>query len=131
MMIKKTILLLFVTAGLIVPFSLSTTSTLAVSVAPICDGTAKNTEVCKEVKTQERQKNNPIIDTMRVFLNILSLIVGIAAVILLVVSGLKMVMSGGDPAAVKSSRDGIINSLIGLAVTLLAQSIVVFVLDKV
>jgi hypothetical protein len=49
---------------------------------------------------------------------------------MLVIGGMKLIASQGDPSNVKNGRDTIIYSLVGLAAAALAQVIVVFVLNK-
>jgi hypothetical protein len=57
-------------------------------------------------------------------------IIGVLCVIMIVVGGLMFVLSSGDPGKVKSARDMIIYSAIGLAVAIFAQAIVSFVLSR-
>lgn len=71
----------------------------------------------------------PIGSTLGDIVNIISIIVGIAAVIMIVIGGFKFITSGGDASAVKSARSTIIYALVGLIVVLLAQVIVQFVLN--
>ena len=56
--------------------------------------------------------------------------VGVVAVIMIVVSGLKMVTSAGDPGAVQKAKQTMIYSIIGLAIAILAYAIVNLVLDN-
>jgi uncharacterized membrane protein len=77
---------------------------------------------------------NPLLGpngTIRKATTILSVIAGVVAVIIIVICGLRMVVSGGDAARVKQAREGIIYALIGLVVIILAQPIIGFVLNKV
>ena len=64
-------------------------------------------------------------------LNIFSIIVGIAAVIMIVVGGLKYTISGGDSTRVSGAKDTILFAIVGLVVVALAQIIVHFVLHNV
>ena len=57
--------------------------------------------------------------------------VGLVAVIMIVVSGLKMTMSAGDPGAVQKAKQTLIYSVIGLAIAILAYAIVTIVIDRV
>lgn len=70
---------------------------------------------------------NKLIKTI---INIFSLIVGIVAVIMIIIGGLRYITSGGDSGNVSSAKNTIIYALIGLVVVALAQFIVQFVLDK-
>lgn len=60
--------------------------------------------------------------------DILSLVVGAVAIIVIVYSGLKYVASGGDANKVGSAKNTLIYALIGLAVAALAQFLVHIVL---
>ena len=63
-------------------------------------------------------------------LNLLSFIVGAAAVIMLIIGGLRYVLSGGDSNAISGAKNTIIYAMIGIAVALFAQIIVLFVIAK-
>lgn len=62
--------------------------------------------------------------------NIFSIIVGIIAVIMIIVGGLKFITSGGDSGKISSARQTIVYALIGLIIVALAQIIVRFVLGQ-
>ena len=64
-------------------------------------------------------------------LDLFSVIVGIAAVIMIVVGGFKYTISGGDSARVTSAKDTILFAIVGLVVVALAQVIVHFVIHNV
>ena len=108
-------------------------SALAVDVFRPCNGSAADTDVCKDTGAQNENngKNNPIIDIIKAAITILSYIIGIAAVIGIVVSGIRLMTAGGDSNNVASARTGLIYSLIGIAVAVLAQVIVAFVLNRI
>jgi hypothetical protein len=74
---------------------------------------------------------NSIANIAETIVNIISFIAGIAAVILIVVAGVKFITSGGDSNGVASARNTLVYALIGLAVVALAQVIVHFVLQGV
>lgn len=57
---------------------------------------------------------------------VLSWIVGIAAIIMIIVSGFKYITSGGDAGKVTSAKNTLIYALIGVAVAVLAQILVNF-----
>ena len=64
-------------------------------------------------------------------INVFSLVIGVIAVIMIMIGGLRYITSSGDPASTKSARDTILYAVIGLVVVALAQIIVRFVLTKV
>lgn len=53
-------------------------------------------------------------------------VVGALAVLYITLSGLRYVTSGGDPQKIAQAKNGIIYSLVGVAVAILAQAIVTF-----
>jgi hypothetical protein len=89
----------------------------------------KTTNYCKDVAAQNG--TNPVVKIIKTVINIVSYIGGAAAIIALIVSALRMILSNGDANSVTAARNGILYSLIGIGVIVLAQAIVVFVLDKV
>ncbi len=72
-----------------------------------------------------------IANIAKVVVNIISLITGIAAVIMIVVAGVKFVTSGGESSAVSSAKNTLVYAIIGLVIVALAQLIVHFVLNAV
>jgi hypothetical protein len=56
--------------------------------------------------------------------SILSIVVGVAAVIMIILSGFRYITSGGDSNKVASAKSSLIYALVGLAVAALAQVIV-------
>ena len=56
--------------------------------------------------------------------NILSMIVGIAAVIMIIIAGLKYVTSNGDSGSVSSAKSTLMYAIIGIIVAALAQVLV-------
>jgi hypothetical protein len=69
--------------------------------------------------------------TLSFALSTLSLVAGIAAVIMIIIAGLKMITAQGDAGAIASARNTLIYALVGLVVVALAQFIVHFVLSRV
>lgn len=62
--------------------------------------------------------------------NIMSVVAGAVAVIMIIVGGLMYVLSGGNSSNTNTARETIIYAVIGLVVIAVAQSIVVFVVDR-
>lgn len=57
--------------------------------------------------------------------------VGMLAVVMIIVSGLKMTLSAGDPGAVAKAKLTLVYSIVGLVVAMLAYAIVTFVIGSV
>lgn len=59
-----------------------------------------------------------------------TMMTGVASVIMIIVGGFRYVTSGGDSASTKGAKDTILYAVIGLAITIFAQTIIIFVLSK-
>lgn len=67
---------------------------------------------------------------MRLVINILSVVAGFAAVIMIILAGFKYITSEGDSGNIQSAKTALLYAIIGLVVVALAQFIVRFVLAK-
>lgn len=76
------------------------------------------------------QQPQDLNDTVHAILTILSIVVGIAAIFMVVFAGLKYITSGGEAEKVKSAKGTLIYAIIGLVIVALAQTIVHFVLTE-
>lgn len=91
--------------------------------------TSGNSTVCKD----QDKVNNPAIGPSGIITRITTLIAmatGVAAVIVIIISGIRIIISSGDSNTITSSRTAILYAVVGLVVAIAAQSIVVFVLNK-
>lgn len=70
-------------------------------------------------------------DLVRSVINLLSIIVGVIAVIMIIVGGLRYITSGGNDTSVTSAKNTILYAVIGLIIVALAQVIVRFVLNQI
>lgn len=99
----------------------------AVSAAPkdeICKGVSITGGTCADTSTGGLEA------VIKNLLNLFSLIIGIIAVIMIMVSGAKYLTSGGDSGKVKSAKDTLVYAIIGLVVVAFSQVIVQFVLTE-
>ncbi len=69
--------------------------------------------------------------TIRNVINVISIIAGAVAVIMIVWGGFRYITSGGNAETVKSARNTILYALIGLVIIAFAQVIVRFTLSSV
>ena len=67
---------------------------------------------------------------VKTIINILSVLVGVVAVIMIIVGGLKYITSNGDSSAISSAKNTIIYAIIGLVIVAMAQFIVQFVINR-
>ncbi|GAC1570487.1 MAG: hypothetical protein NVS3B23_02360 [Candidatus Saccharimonadales bacterium] len=136
----KTITMLLVLA-LIVPAShIFAISKYISTVAPpniaaqACSGATTNsldpTAGGDESSCKGTQASDTVTNIIKIVVTIFSIIVGIAAILMIIVGGFKYVTSTGDPGKVSSAKNTILYALIGLVIVALAQFIVRFVLQK-
>ena len=94
----------------------------AVNVFDQCSGNA-DTSVCKA----QGDNAQSMIQTV---INILLYVLGIIAVIMIIVGGIRYTTSNGDSSALTSAKNTILYSIVGLVVAILSYAIVNFVVGK-
>jgi len=67
---------------------------------------------------------------LKKIVNLLLYVIGAVAVIMIVVGGIKYVVSNGDSSAVTSAKNTIFYAVIGIVVAILAYAIVNFVITS-
>ena len=132
---KYLLIILSFVAVLCAPVALATHASAVDLFENTCNDSStkisQKASVCKDVQSQTGSTDNPIIHIIKIAINVVSFIVGAAAVIGLIVGGIRLVISNGDANSAATARSSILYSLIGLAVVVFAQGIVVFVLNRV
>ncbi|MEI8187503.1 MAG: hypothetical protein WCG30_00970 [Candidatus Saccharibacteria bacterium] len=73
---------------------------------------------------------NPVYTILSTVLDIMSYVIGFVSVLVIIISGFRMIVSGGDSQTLNSSRNAIIYAIAGLAIAASAQIIILFVLNK-
>lgn len=68
--------------------------------------------------------------TVKFILNLISAIVGVAAVFMIIWAGFRYITSGGKEEGVKNAKNTIIYAIVGLFIVAIAQLIVHFVLTE-
>ncbi len=119
----KTIKILVLTAvfGLMLSAApASAASSVESSKAAICKGAGLTGANCGD----KGAGVNNIISTI---LNLLSTVAGVAAIIMVIVAGLRYSTSGGDSNKIAGAKSALMYALIGLAVVALSQVLVQFV----
>ncbi len=102
----------------------SITSAASTAKDDVCSGVALTGSACSGGAGN-------ITPVIKAAIQILTLIAGIAAVVMIIIAGLKFITSGGESSAISSAKNSLIYALVGLVVVALAQFIVHFVLGKV
>jgi hypothetical protein len=75
--------------------------------------------------------NTDFYATLKLVINTIISFIGIAAVIVIIISGFTFATSGGDAKAIETAKNRIVYSVIGIIVVLIAAGIVNFVLGSV
>lgn len=83
---------------------------------------------CQE--SRQGQNENPVNSAGASVVNILSIAAGAIAIVVIIIAGITMTMSQGDSGKIKTARDAIIYSVVGLIVIFLARLIVLFIVDR-
>lgn len=100
-------------------------------------GDTSNSTVCKD---QAEIGDNPGIDDNPIYgpngiittvTNILTVVVGIGAVISIVYAGTKLIFSGSNPQEANSARERIIYACVALIFVAMAQIIVRFIINRI
>lgn len=95
----------------------------------VCGGTniAANGTASIDCSTQGSGQSVAALATRIV--NLLSIIVGVVAVIMIIVGGFRYITSGGESGNVSGAKNTLIYAIVGLVIVALAQFIVHFVLN--
>lgn len=126
MKIIKTLLIAAVMA--LVPVLVPSVASAATAKESICQGAG----LAGGGSTDCSAGNGPSVEgVISTAINLISLIVGVIAVIMIIIGGLKYIMSSGDSNNINSAKNTILYALIGLVIVAFAQVIVKFVLNKV
>lgn len=95
---------------------------------------ANGSSVCQESNTQKNKTAadlNPLSGKGGILMRaakLFAFITGVASIILIIIGGFKYVVSSGDSNSISSAKHTIIYALVGLAVALTAEAIVVFII---
>lgn len=103
-------------------------------IKPVCDsaGVDKPT-VCNDANTVKTTGENPLTGpngTLTKAINIIATVIAVTSIIIIIISGIKFVLSQGDPQKVATARQSIIYACVGLVVAVVAKAIVQFLLKK-
>jgi len=97
------------------------------------DNSCKNASDSAVCQDRGKGGKNPLTGNDGIVMNvinILAVVAGIAAVIIIVLAGLKMVQASGSTDDIASARRTIIYAIVGLVVIVLSRSLLALVLSK-
>ena len=118
--------LLLSAVSLVAVFAFFAPAAIAQNAGDVCEGVGAAGGSCTETGA-----STTVDSIVGLGVNIISVIVGIAAVIMIILGGFKYITSGGDSSSVQSAKNTILYAIIGLVVVAMAQMITGFVLDRV
>lgn len=120
----------------ITPLLLAVSPVYAVNLnAQLCSEAAEKHQgtptVCSD--NESGATSNPIVGPKGVMTRVLQIfaaVLGIAAVIVIIIAGMRFVLSGGDGSSVAGARRAVMYALVGVAVAASAQGIVSLILTR-
>jgi hypothetical protein len=94
------------------------------TIALVCNAQpGAQTPICPGSIPQAAANNGQLNNILNIAFNIL----GGLALLMIVISGLRYVVSAGDSQKAKQAREGIIFALVGLAIAVTAKAIITFI----
>jgi hypothetical protein len=99
----------------------------------VCDGRTSDSTVCEEQRKSQSLNDNSIYGPNGVIIkvvNIVAFVAGIAAVIFIIIGGIKYITSSGDPSNVSSAKRTIIYAIVGVVVVVLARTLIAFIINR-
>ena len=107
-----------------------------------CQGEAAKSPACQQAQAQSTNPSDPIAGPDGIInkaANIIALVAGIGAVIMIIIGAFEFITAGGspigqrsgDPNKAKQARTRIVSALIGLVVVALAWALVRLITDRV
>lgn len=127
--INKIIIYTALALGLLAPIAFATTTHAANIQDNLCAGANLEFSKSANCATSAGGATDKVNKTVSLGINIFSWVVGVAAVIMIIIGGLKYITSSGDSNNITSAKNTILYAIIGLIIVALAQFIVKFVLN--
>lgn len=85
---------------------------------------------CSNLNSGQTDALGAMSNMIKSIVNLLSIIVGVVAVFMIIIGGLRYITSGGDSSNVNSAKNTILYAIVGLVVVAMSQVIVQFVIGK-
>ena len=123
-------LIKYISLFLIVVAAVLPSMTYAVEINSKC-GQGSVNGVPRICNSLAQNNGNPAIGIIGSTIKVLSVIIGITAIVTILVSAARMILANGDAQSFGNARSAILYAFVGIIVAIFAQLIVVFVLDKI
>ncbi len=112
-------------------FLVTTRPVLAVdSKTAVCNGAGLVQSGSVGCSTPTNSSSGDVATAVKLGLNIFSMIIGIIAVVMIMIGGLKYMTSQGDANQVNSAKNTILYACVGIVVVILSQVIIKFVISR-
>ena len=85
---------------------------------------------CDSNSTLCADSGDGVFSLIRSIIQVMFIIAGIIAVIMIIIGGITYTTSVGDPAKTKKAKDTVLYSVVGLVVSLMAYAIVTYVVNQ-
>jgi len=95
----------------------------------LCKGSNLNLGTNPEDCSTTSSAGDSVTSIIRKVINVLSVIIGAIAVVMIIIGGFRYITSAGNPEQAKGARSTILYAIIGLVIVAVAQIIVRFVLN--
>ncbi len=100
----------------------------------VCNSDTQDASVCEDAQqTQNSGGENSLYGSNGLLLkaaSIVALVAGAASIIVIIIAGLRIVLSSGDANTTKGAKNAILYAVIGLVVAASAQAIIILVLQR-
>jgi len=90
-------------------------------------------EQCKDnsdAAVCKASKSDDLAGMVQIVINTILFVLGMIAVIMIVIGGIRYTTSNGEASAIKSAKDTILYACVGLVVAIMSFAIVNFVVDR-
>ncbi len=124
---QRILFTLMATFGLLAPVAVPTLASAAIS-DQFKKGACLGEDTC-DAGTGGNAEDK-VTDLIAKAIDIFSLIVGVIAVVMMIIGGIKYITSQGESSNVTAAKNTILYAAIGIIIVVLAQTIVFFVFDQ-
>ncbi len=133
---KRKITILISSVALLMPLAVPVAVGAATIQDNLCSGVNFDTNTSATCNPDDpdasgKTSTSKLNSTLKLVINIFSIVVGVVSVIMIIIGGLKYITSSGDSGNITSAKNTILYAIVGLVIVALAQFIVRFVLTKV
>lgn len=107
-------------------FTLSTPITASAAPVDVLEKCDSQSRVCAD----RNDNKNTLPALLRNIINLLLTVIGIIAVIMIIIGGIRYTTSGGDAGETKTARDTLIYAVVGLVIAIMSFALVNFVVGR-